>query len=453
MPPPKPAPIVPLPGSRHWQTRYQGNLTDGVSECMFVSWDEFVLFIQQEHSTYGNYIWRGQTKPWPLYSSLDRQLRDVGRVPADADYQEHAARFRAAMRGRRDPLPSPSGAELDDDFWAIGQHNGLKTPLLDWSESPFVAAFFAFEEEDSSTEHRYVYGLNHGAVEKRNREILNADPALQHVPLRVFRPTTGDNTRLLAQGGVFTRTPPGVDVENWVRSYFKGSSRFYRLIRLLVPTSDRGVALRGLHRMNINHKTLFPDVAGASRYCNMCLTVRHYERPQGLSQEPDPPLPLADLAPPAQMAPDSVGFELDAETLLSLLRTRSRLVVIEEAVAARLPMRRLPLEPSAFWRPSFAFEIALLRQVGILRTGDVDRFIDSFAEESLLAFLCEALRERPSFDAGGTLVLLAMLGLARCHPESEYLAKFYATQHSPPRSAELTATLTQLHSAAQLVSP
>jgi hypothetical protein len=51
--------------------------------------------------------------------------------------------FRLSIRGRVDNgILSDTN---DEELWAIGQHHGLATPLLDWSLAPYVALFFAFE--------------------------------------------------------------------------------------------------------------------------------------------------------------------------------------------------------------------------------------------------------------------------------------------------------------------
>jgi FRG domain len=51
--------------------------------------------------------------------------------------------FQRASSGLRGPSP----ALLDSDqWWSPGRHHGLITPLLDWSESPLLAAFFPLTE-------------------------------------------------------------------------------------------------------------------------------------------------------------------------------------------------------------------------------------------------------------------------------------------------------------------
>ena len=48
------------------------------------------------------------------------------------------------------------------------------------------------------------------------------------------------------------------------------------LIRITIPNKDRIDCLRSLNRMNINHLTLFPDLYGASRFCNHHAATKNY---------------------------------------------------------------------------------------------------------------------------------------------------------------------------------
>ncbi|MNR47557.1 hypothetical protein D3C85_1666730 [compost metagenome] len=67
-----------------------------------------------------------------------------------------------------------------------------------------------------------------------------------------------------------------MDIESWVNKYntYKGGEM--SLIKIIIPNSGIQDCLRYLNRMNINHSTLFPDLSGASDYCNKHLTINKY---------------------------------------------------------------------------------------------------------------------------------------------------------------------------------
>ena len=86
---------------------------------------------------------------------------------------------------------------------------------------------------------------------------------------------TDDNARLINQSGLFTRSPNGEDVTPFVQRLFGGKASA-ALIRVSIPNSERVTALLALNRMNINHLTLFPDLYGASVFCNLALEIEGY---------------------------------------------------------------------------------------------------------------------------------------------------------------------------------
>jgi hypothetical protein len=251
-----------------------------------VSWMGFFNFVNSRMLNLPDVVFRGQALlSWPLLPSLDRLLATFGYEQGDpvSDWKRASARnkhlenFKYASRGRR-----ASGAPFpvdDDEWWALGQHYGLATPLLDWTESPFVAAFFAFWEEGvSDSEDASVYMLSRQLVERKVSDlhmqaIEKGD--VESSCVRFVRPLADDNARLVNQRGLFSLSPENVCIRSWVSENFSADESA-PLICVRIPRSERTTALRSLNRMNINALTLFPDLSGSSSFCNTRLRDRRY---------------------------------------------------------------------------------------------------------------------------------------------------------------------------------
>ncbi len=259
------------------------SLADGTVTFRLARWIDFFDFLEAEvfhpsTASKHHYIWRGQRRSdWSLSSSLDRLFAKLDLLGEAADAletrsKEHLEAFKYATRGRRGRNP----AALDEnEWWALGQHYGLATPLLDWTRSPFAAAYFAFEELASDpTTFRVVYGLDHQAVKEKNSGLLEG-PSLERgrPPVVEFiDPMSNENKRLVSQGGLFSRSPINKPIEQWVAQAFEGSTVGV-LLRIEIPDGDRLICLRTLNRMNINHLSLFPELGGASRFTNLQLEL------------------------------------------------------------------------------------------------------------------------------------------------------------------------------------
>ena len=249
---------------------------DGINFIHLSRWRYFSDYINQEMLEFKQFIWRGHASDqWPLESTLDRLLRRTDQLDDVEIRQRHLNSFKYSSRGRRGT--NPPVLQSDNDWWALGQHHGLATPLLDWTTSPYVAAYFAFFcEALEDKPRRAVFGISKTAFERKSKEIRKRWKKKSAPPVVEFiEPLSDENSRLVSQGGLFTRAPDGIDIQSWVEANYKGDDML-RLLKLTIPDRDREICLKSLNRMNINHLSLFPDLDGASKFTNLDLLISSY---------------------------------------------------------------------------------------------------------------------------------------------------------------------------------
>lgn len=99
-----------------------------------------------------------------------------------------------AWLGRSWDLANPLGMA---EFVAFLQHNGFPTPLLDWTFSPYVAAYFAFESVNHfqpQTDEVAIFSFNHREWADVYTQIYEYGDFTPHVS--VLRPRMVGNHKL-----------------------------------------------------------------------------------------------------------------------------------------------------------------------------------------------------------------------------------------------------------------
>jgi hypothetical protein len=232
------------------------------------SWDAFLKLITSR--PYNNWAFRGERdERWPLYSSLSRYLQNFGVSPLAWPEQE-ARILRIFKRKAHQFLVQPPDPDDDFQWLALMQHHGAPTRLIDFTWSPYVAAFFALER---SLADGVVWALNPARVDStrapRHRQM---DPRPKGNFRRYFltgkhrliwmgEPLTM-NRRLIAQSGTFA--VPGV-LNVPIEEILDAADRENIMAKLVLANAVREVGMRELYRMNITYATLFPDLDGLAK--------------------------------------------------------------------------------------------------------------------------------------------------------------------------------------------
>jgi hypothetical protein len=212
--------------------------------------------------------WRGHAnKDWPLQPQVFREDPDN---PGHLQYKDGAALIGHFVT--RAPTRSHRACPAADDYFGwlfLAQHYGLPTCLLDWSENPLVALFFAVthlsEEEDGCLWAMCPSGLNRAFYAANGLVRINDSAAIElakdvfisgRKPHDLVIAIDGQeiDPRMLVQMSRFTFHGDIVQIEavpeshKWLRRY-------------VIPKDQKEKIRRQLAAMGIRQANIFPDLA------------------------------------------------------------------------------------------------------------------------------------------------------------------------------------------------
>lgn len=144
----------------------------------------------------------------------------------------------------------------DWDWLAIGQQYGLPTRLLDWTDNPLVAGFFAAGATSDKDGVIYAY---------RNDSYISVDEhpnPFEYRAVGKFIPRHL-TPRITTQGGLFTIHP---------NPYEPFTSK--EMDKIIIPAAIKTDLRRTLNRYGVNRFSLFPSLDGLAAHIEWLQSIK-----------------------------------------------------------------------------------------------------------------------------------------------------------------------------------
>lgn len=223
-----------------------------------LTWDEFKKRISKLDREQ-RYIFRGQAKPWPLRTAFHRH----GRADVRRFLEWDIPLLHKHLSARTKHLFNLHDRQQNAAFLSLAQHHGYPTNLLDWTYSPYVAAFFAFRgvvaaDQSKAGDRVRIIQFDCGQWTSAVQQVLSIAPPMLNVS--VVDVLAIENERLIPQQAVAFVSNVD-DIEGHIRRYERSAVPL--LHALDIPSSERDAVMDELRFMGITAGSLFPGLDGA----------------------------------------------------------------------------------------------------------------------------------------------------------------------------------------------
>jgi hypothetical protein len=238
-------------------------------------WKEFEQWLNCLRTKYAKngLVFRGQSSSeWSLETTLERQWP---KTMSFHDYYLLTVRVGPAVETFARVIAPEYDAEVLNQFGNIMafdgipkfphdsqykfmvylRHHGFPSPLLDWSKSPYIAAFFAFRDGNPKFLKRSIY-----AYCERPDGIKGG--TLGEPTISILGPYVRSHPRHFRQQSTYTICDSHNKVDGWVfdshEKVFKDARSGQDLLwRFDLPSSEREKVLQLLNDYNLNAYSLF----------------------------------------------------------------------------------------------------------------------------------------------------------------------------------------------------